>query len=62
MSLLHGNVLSCGVQIAHPPLQRRTIVERAATAQCETGVGDTHARGVDPYRALETPSEYGLIS
>jgi hypothetical protein len=52
VSLLHRGVLGGGTEIAHPALQRRTIIYRRATAKREARVANTIAGRGDPYRGL----------
>src|SRR5258708_14414393 len=50
--LLDGGMLGRNVEIAHPPLQRRTCVDRCAAAKRETRTDGPNAVGIHPCRSL----------
>ena len=50
--LLDGGMLGRNVEIAHPPLQRRTCVDRCAAAKRETRIDGANAGGIHPCRSL----------
>jgi hypothetical protein len=50
------------LQIAHPPLQWRIVIQRAAAAQGEAGIRDPYASGGDPDRTLHALGEQRFVS
>src|SRR5262245_46829802 len=62
VSLLRDGVLGSGVNVAHPPLQRRALVERAATTEREARIGDMSADRCEPCRGLRALREERLVS
>src|SRR5262249_13759873 len=62
VSLLRERVLGRGVNVTHPPLQRRALIERAATTQREARVGDASTGRCEPCRGLGALGEKRLVS
>jgi hypothetical protein len=52
--LLDGDMLDRNMEIAHPPLQRRTCVDRCAAAKRETRIDGANEGGVHPCRSLQS--------